>query len=568
MDPDFHILVWFGLLLFCTVTLADRDPPLQTSSPVFARPADDVVLRCPISSAALSPDLTVEWTRLDGSSQVTVFAVRDGVELVQDQDPKYTGRTELTGKCSLKLINVQLQDNMTYSFVLLRGSSREHEGSVSLIVVQESEVNISTLKGSVVCESTGWNPMPQVSLLDSHRSDLRADTESSVGPDGLFSFSAATATLTGNGTIICRVQIPEMSLVKERRIHVEASALQRPDNTTVDGEGFFAIVLACVVLFVVVVVRVLWLKKPRSFLQRWRECIHRSSDRLPDRAGRAAGAEAGAASGVGAGVSDVEAGMGAGTEAGADAGVGGAVGAGVMDAGSGAAITAYTVGAAVGALGALAGVAAVGALPALAGGAAAEEEAEAGEDETLLGVFKDVMKINTTGAFDTAKANRLSITGIEASHELAGRDLTELQKYKEIIHTVGKKHHVPPALIAAIISRQSQAGTNLLNSGFGKIDPNCFGLMQINKIYHPVTGGAFSREHVDQGVAYLCLLTEKMEKKKGWSKEQHLKGALASYIAGEDKVNNSKYDDVDSVTPHGDFANDVIARWQWFTQRL
>ena len=38
---------------------------------------------------------------------------------------------------------------------------------------------------------------------------------------------------------------------------------------------------------------------------------------------------------------------------------------------------------------------------------------------------------------------------------------------------------VEPALIAAIISRQSEAGSRLSPSGYGEMDPTCFGLMQV-----------------------------------------------------------------------------------------
>lgn len=38
---------------------------------------------------------------------------------------------------------------------------------------------------------------------------------------------------------------------------------------------------------------------------------------------------------------------------------------------------------------------------------------------------------------------------------------------------------IHPALIAAIISRQSEAGTKLNNKGYGLSDPNCYGLMQV-----------------------------------------------------------------------------------------
>lgn len=45
-------------------------------------------------------------------------------------------------------------------------------------------------------------------------------------------------------------------------------------------------------------------------------------------------------------------------------------------------------------------------------------------------------------------------------------------------------------------------------------------------------------------------------------------GALACYIAGDGAVLNlNKGEDVDSVTPFKDFANDVVARAQWFADR-
>lgn len=43
-------------------------------------------------------------------------------------------------------------------------------------------------------------------------------------------------------------------------------------------------------------------------------------------------------------------------------------------------------------------------------------------------------------------------------------------------------------------------------------------------------------------------------------------GALACYISGEERVIPLAYEDVDSVTPNGDFASDVIARAQWFAK--
>lgn len=164
----------------------------------------------------------------------------------------------------------------------------------------------------------------------------------------------------------------------------------------------------------------------------------------------------------------------------------------------------------------------------------------------------------------------LGLTGVEASEILAARDREEMKKYKDDIISVGKILKVHPALIAAIISRQSRAGIQLKPNGFGQSDPNCFGLMQISRHYHAVKGNPCSRDHLDQGVTFFIQLIKTMQRtKKDWSKEQQLKGALACYIAGEERVIPlERYEDVDSVTPYGDFANDVIARAQWFAREL
>lgn len=43
-------------------------------------------------------------------------------------------------------------------------------------------------------------------------------------------------------------------------------------------------------------------------------------------------------------------------------------------------------------------------------------------------------------------------------------------------------------------------------------------------------------------------------------------GALACYVAGEERVLALSYEDLDSVTPSKDFSSDVVARAHWFAQ--
>ncbi|XP_033939209.1 lysozyme G-like isoform X1 [Pseudochaenichthys georgianus] len=88
----------------------------------------------------------------------------------------------------------------------------------------------------------------------------------------------------------------------------------------------------------------------------------------------------------------------------------------------------------------------------------------------------DIMLMETTGAsMATAQQDKLKYPGINASNAMAEIDLEDMEKYKSIIKEVACEKKVDPALIAAIISRQSRAGKTL-NKGWGCT--NTFGLMQ------------------------------------------------------------------------------------------
>lgn len=185
--------------------------------------------------------------------------------------------------------------------------------------------------------------------------------------------------------------------------------------------------------------------------------------------------------------------------------------------------------------------------------------------ESRYSVYGNVLLLETSGASqDFANANKLRKTGVKASEQCAERDLPEMEKYKEPIIDVARKLSVHPALIAAIISRQSRAGTALKADGFGKYDTNCYGLMQIHKHYHPVKGGPYSIDHIDEGTTVLIQAIKAIRRRKPeWTLEQQLKAGIAAYMCGPDKVEDV-YEQIDAKTPYGDFANDVVARAKWF----
>ncbi|XP_016131912.1 lysozyme g-like [Sinocyclocheilus grahami] len=180
-------------------------------------------------------------------------------------------------------------------------------------------------------------------------------------------------------------------------------------------------------------------------------------------------------------------------------------------------------------------------------------------------LYGDILKIDTTGASEkTAKQDKLTIKGVEASKKLAETDLVRIEKYKSIIIKVGRAKQMDPVVIAAIISRESRAGA-VLKNGWGDHD-NGFGLMQVDKRYHALTGAWDSELHVIQATDILIGFIKEIKVKfPKWTQEQCFKGGISAYNAGVKNVQT--YERMDIGTTGDDYANDVVARAQWFKSK-
>ncbi|XP_029288355.1 lysozyme g-like [Cottoperca gobio] len=187
-------------------------------------------------------------------------------------------------------------------------------------------------------------------------------------------------------------------------------------------------------------------------------------------------------------------------------------------------------------------------------------------------VYGDIKKVETSGASKkTAQQDNLSYKGERASHTMAKTDADRMKEYIDDINRVAKKHEIDPALISAIISRESRAGATL-KDGWGDYDSgrrayNAWGLMQVD--VNPKGGGHEevgewdSEEHLDQATGILVHFIKRIRNKfPNWSTEQQLKGGIAAYNMGDGNVHS--YDDVDENTTGGDYSNDVVARAQWY----
>ncbi|KAM5180646.1 lysozyme G-like [Mantella aurantiaca] len=177
--------------------------------------------------------------------------------------------------------------------------------------------------------------------------------------------------------------------------------------------------------------------------------------------------------------------------------------------------------------------------------------------------YGNLSSIPTTGASpETGRQDGKNISGIIASETLANTDLKRVLQYKTEINSVAEETGVDPAIIAAIMSRESRAGNALDSEGFGD-HGNAFGLMQIDKRWHTLEGEWDSEEHILQATNILCYMFGKIEKKfPSWKPHQVMKGALSAYNMGPDNVKS--FDKIDSCTTGKDYSNDVVARAQFY----
>ncbi|XP_016426377.1 lysozyme g-like [Sinocyclocheilus rhinocerous] len=180
-------------------------------------------------------------------------------------------------------------------------------------------------------------------------------------------------------------------------------------------------------------------------------------------------------------------------------------------------------------------------------------------------IYGNIMKIDTTGASQaTANQDRLNVNGVEASKKLAETDLARMENYKSMITKVGKAKLMDPAVIAAIISRESRAGA-ALEGGWGD-HGNAFGLMQVDRRYHTPVGAWDSEQHIAQATEILISFIKEIKARfPMWSQEQCFKGGISAYNAGVSTV--SSYKNIDARTTGQDYSNDVVARAQYFKSK-
>jgi hypothetical protein len=156
--------------------------------------------------------------------------------------------------------------------------------------------------------------------------------------------------------------------------------------------------------------------------------------------------------------------------------------------------------------------------------------------------------------------------GVAASHELAEADFERAKALMDRFQQAGTESDIPVAVLAAIASRESRVGMpGILDANGLGDNGNGFGIMQVDKRHHAVTGLADPRGlvHIRQATSIFAnFLAQVRAKHPGWSDANVLKGAMAAYNFGVKNVQTIEHMDVG--TTHNDYSSDVTARAKFY----
>lgn len=190
-------------------------------------------------------------------------------------------------------------------------------------------------------------------------------------------------------------------------------------------------------------------------------------------------------------------------------------------------------------------------------------------DAEIIRWRKALAQAKTQGASTrTANQDRLSYSGVKASHKMAENDWPRVKPYVDRFWVAAKKFKLPPELLAAIASRESRGGnTHLLVNGWGD-HGNAFGIMQVDRNYHTVAGAGndpADQEHINQATGILAsYIREVRQKHPTWDDSSVLEGGIAAYNFGVRNVQTKER--MNAGTTGDDYGADVLARAQFYSQ--
>ena len=165
----------------------------------------------------------------------------------------------------------------------------------------------------------------------------------------------------------------------------------------------------------------------------------------------------------------------------------------------------------------------------------------------------------------TARQNGCREGGDASSKQIAERDLPEIQKIQDTIVQAATDNNVPPAVLAALASRESHVGALLVN-GWGDAH-HAFGICQVNARSHRVVGlsNPYGYEHLNQVAGIISDFWKQIiHRHDDWEPARQLQGAIAAYNTGVGNIQT--LDGMDNGTTGNDYSNDCWSRAQFFSE--
>lgn len=175
-------------------------------------------------------------------------------------------------------------------------------------------------------------------------------------------------------------------------------------------------------------------------------------------------------------------------------------------------------------------------------------------------------QVRPTGASArTARQEGLRKGGVHASEVIAERDWNRVLASHDLRHkfeVAGEAHHIPPALLAAIASRETHGGSLLDRNGEGD-HGHGYGVLQVDDRSHRPdrSGGAYGQAHINQAAGIFEAKLEAVKQQfPNLSPEAQLQTAVSRYNGGSGRPHPNS----DRGTTHADYANDTLARAQYY----
>ncbi|XP_029111819.1 butyrophilin subfamily 1 member A1-like [Scleropages formosus] len=262
-----------------TVSTLERFEVLGPADPVVAVAGEDVVLPCYLKPSISAMDLHVEWFRVQIDNPI-VHLYRDHEDRNENQLPSYRGRTSLfpeelkKGNTSLKLCDVRGSDDGPYK-CFVESQEWQDDSWINLHIKAVGTQPLISIEGykeggiSLVCESKGWFPQPQVVWMDSEGHSLPAGhTETHTDSMGLFTVRRRVIVQeTETNRFTCRVQQQQINEMKETITDIPGEMFHRAHPWKVTFAVIFSLSAVGITGCAVLIHRFVKLRKKRAQLK-------------------------------------------------------------------------------------------------------------------------------------------------------------------------------------------------------------------------------------------------------------------------------------------------------------